>query len=118
MRIHVSTDAQTQSIPRVPATVTAVTNTRVAAPAPPAEVAAAGPDTEAAAPATAADRAVPEPEAEVGTPEPSTDIPCEASVEHIYEASLAKLEALHDHWAAAMAEIRQTPASDQPEAAA
>jgi hypothetical protein len=108
-----STDAQTQSIPRLPAAVAAVTDARVAAPAPPAEVAAAGPDTEAAAPAPDAELAVPEDAAEVATPELSTEIPCEESVEHIYGASLVKLEALHDRWAAAMAEIRQTPASGE-----
>jgi hypothetical protein len=118
MRTHVSTDAQTQSIPRVPALVVAVTDARVAAPAPPAEVAAAETDTEAAAPAPGAELAVPEPEPEVAAPEASTEIPCEESVEHIYEAGLARLEALHDRWAAAMAEIRQAPASGEPGEAA
>ncbi len=110
MTTHVSIDAQTQAIPRVPAAVVAVTDARVAAPGGDAKVAAAGPDTEATAPAPEAEVAVPEPEAEVAATEPSTEIACEESVEHMYEAGLAKLAALHDRWAAAMAEIRQTPA--------
>ncbi len=109
MTTHVSIDAQTQAIPRVPAAVVAVTDARVAAPGGDAKVAAAGPDTEAAAPA---------PEAEVAAPEHSTEIVSEESVEHIYEAGLAKLAALHDRWAAAMAEIRQAPSRGEPGEAA
>ena len=96
----VSTDSHTQAIPRVPAGVVAVTDARVAAP---------GRDTEAAAPA---------PDARVVAPEHSTEIACEQSVDHIYKTGLAKLEALHDRWAAAMAEIRQAPASGKPGEAA
>jgi hypothetical protein len=100
MTTLVSTDARTQTIPRVQAAVVAVTNVRVATPGRDAKV------------------AVPEPDAEDAAPEPSTEIACEESVEHIYEAGLAKLEALHDRWAAAMAEIRQTSASGEPGEAA
>jgi hypothetical protein len=102
MTTHVSTDAQTQTIHGVPAAVVPVTDARVATPAP---------DTEAAAPDT--DVVVP-PDAQVVAPEHSTEIACEESVEHIYKTGLAKLEALHDRWGAAMAEIRQAPASDEP----
>ncbi len=115
---QVSTDAQTQSIPRIPAAVVAVADARVAAPAPSAEIASAGPDTEAAAPAPDAELAGPGPEAEATAPEASSEIPCEESVEHIYEAGRAKLAVLHDRWVAAMAEIRQAPANGEPEEAA
>ena len=105
-----STDGQTQAIPRVPAAVAAVTDARAnPAPGGEAEVAAAEPTRETAAPA---------PDAEVATPGPSTEIAREVSVERIYEAGLAKLEALHDRWAAAMAEVRQAPASGEPGEAA
>jgi hypothetical protein len=115
---QVSTDAQTQSIPRVPAAVVAVTDARVAAPGGDTKVAAAEPAARhAPAPASDADAdaeiAVPEADAEVAAPGPSTEIGCEESVEHIYEAGLARLEALHDRWAAALAEIRQAPAGGE-----
>ncbi len=121
-----STDAQTRAIPRVPVAVAAVTDARVPAPGGDVKVAAAEPATEPAAPAPDAEVTVPEPEpkpepepeAEVAAPGPGTEVACEVSVEHIYEAGLAKLEALHDRWAAAMAEIRQAPASREPGAAA
>jgi hypothetical protein len=96
----VSTDAQTQAIPRVLAAVVAETDARGVAPASEAEV------------------AVPEPEAEVTATEQNPEIGCEESVEHYYEAGLAKLAALHDRWATAVAEIRQAPAAGEPGEAA
>ena len=110
MRTHVSTDAETQAIPRVPAAVAAVTDAQV--------VPAPGGDAEVAIAESAAQATAPVPDAEVAAPEPSTEIAREVSVEHIYEAGLAKLEALHDDWAAVMAESRQAPASGEPAEAA
>ena len=92
MSTHVTTDTPTQAIVRVPTAVVAVREPEVAAPAP-------DPEVEAGA----------EPEAEVARTE---------TVQEMYEAGLAKLDALHDRWAAAMAEIRETPANDDPEEAA
>ena len=82
-----STDPQTQAIPRVAAAAVAVTNARVAGPAPDAEAAASA---------------------------PGGEIASEESVEEMYEAARARLEALHDRWATAMAEIREAQASSQP----
>ena len=105
IKTHVSIEAQTAAIPRVPAAVTAVTDARTnPAPGGDARVTTAEPTTEAAAPA---------PDAEVAALEPSTEIAREVSVEDIYEAGLAKLEALHHRWAAAMAEVRQSSASGE-----
>ena len=109
MTTHVSNDAQTQAIPRVPAASVDVTDNRVAALGRDGEISAAGPHTETAAPTPDAEGAAPKREAEVAG---------EQSVEHIYATGLAKLEALHDRWAAAMAEIRQAPASGEPGEAA
>jgi hypothetical protein len=61
---------------------------------------------------------VPEPDAEVAATEPRTGTPSVETVEHMYEAGLAKLAVLHDRWAAAMAEIRQASASGEPGEAA
>ena len=79
---HMTTDAQTQEIPRVPTPVLAVADAEVAAP---------------------------EPEAEDDRTE---------SVQEIYEAGLAKLDALHDRWAAAVAELHGAQASAEPRKAA
>jgi hypothetical protein len=46
---------------------------------------------------------------EVAPPEPVED-PREESVQHLYEAGLAKLDALHNRWAAAVKEMREAPA--------
>jgi hypothetical protein len=91
MTMSMSTDPQTQAIARVTAAVAAVGNAPVAGPAPDAEAAASAPDGEIAS---------------------------ERSVEHMYQAGLARLEALHDRWAAAMAEIREMQASSEPGTAA
>ena len=125
MRTHVTSDAQTQSIPRVPATVAAVTDTRVAAPGGDADVTAPAPVAEVAATAAGTGATAPAPEAEVAVPEreseaaaASTEIACTDSVQHMYEVGLAKLEALHGRWAAATAEIREAAARHEPGAAA
>lgn len=73
-----TSDPQTQTIPRVPAPQIAVCEPGVPAPGPEANVS-----------------------------------PSE-SVQDMYEAGLAKLEALHDRWADALAEIRQAPVGDEP----
>jgi hypothetical protein len=110
MTTLVSTDAPTHTIPGVQAAVVPVTNARVAT--------SSGRDAGAAAPALDTEVAVPDPDAQVVAPEHSTEIACEESVEYTYRTGLAKLEALHDRWAAAMAEIRQAPASGEPGEAA
>jgi hypothetical protein len=112
----VSTDAQTQAIPRVP--VAAVTHAGVAALQGDVEVEAAEPATEADAPAPDPEVTVSELDAEVAASGAGSEIGCEVSVERIYEAGIAKLEALNERWAAAMAEVRQAPASGEPGAAA
>jgi hypothetical protein len=104
MTTHVSNDPQTQAIPRVPAAGVALTDPQVAALGRDGKLCAAGPDTETAALGPA--------------PEPDAEIAGEKSVEHLYTTGLAKLEALHDRWAVAMAEIRKAPASDDPAEAA
>ena len=83
MTVHMTTDAQTQAISRLPA----------------AELAVA--DAEVAAATSEADDARTE------------------SVREMYEAGLAKLDALHDRWATAVAEIRGAqPGGDRRETAA
>ena len=96
----VSTDAQTQAIPRVPVADAAVARI----------VPALGGDAKVAAAEGAAETASSAPDADVTVPEPDAEVACEVSVEDIYEAGLSKLEALHGHWSAAMAEFRQVPA--------
>ncbi len=118
MSTDVSTDAQTAAIPRVPAAIAAVTDARVPVPGGDADVAAAEAAPKAAAQAPDTELTAPEPEAEVAAPGPSTELPCEKWVEHMYEAGLARLEGLHDGWAAVMAEIRQAPARGEPGKAA
>ena len=103
MTAHVSDDAPTQAIPRIPATGLDVTDDRVTAQARDAEV-SAGPETKTAAPAPA-ESAAPEAEAEVAG---------EESLEHIYATSLAELHALYDRWPVAIAEIREASASGDP----
>jgi hypothetical protein len=39
-------------------------------------------------------------------------------VQEMYEAGLAKLNALHDRWGAAVAEIREAQAGNEPDVAA
>jgi hypothetical protein len=106
MTTHVSTDGQTQAIrrisaaamPRVSAAVIAAPDAEIAAPAPDAETAAPGPDTKIAAPQPAAENAASAPDAEVAAEEP---------VQQVYEAAMARLNALHDSWAAAIVELRE-----------
>jgi hypothetical protein len=58
-------------------------------------------------------------EPDVAQPEPAAEVARTESVQEMYEAGLAKLEALHDRWAAAMADIREAQGSgEQGEAAA
>ena len=56
-------------------------------------------------------------EANAVTPVPVEDMQ-EKSVQHLYEAGLAKLDALHDRWVAGIAEIRDAQAMNAPEQAA
>ena len=118
MSTDVSTDAQTAAMPRVPAAVAAVTDARAPVSGGDADVAAAEPAPKAAAQAPDTELTAPEPEAEVAAPGPSAELSGEKWIEHMYEAGLARLEGLHDGWAAVMAEIRQAPASGKPAEAA
>lgn len=83
MTSHMTNDAQTQGMPRVPTGVLAAADAKVAV-----------------APESAAE-----------------DVRAE-SVQEMYEAGLAKLDALHDRWAAAVAEIREAQPSGEPQQAA
>ena len=78
---HVSTDAQTQTIPRVPAAVVAGAH---------ADVATAR----------------------------RVEVTREESVQDIYEAGLAKLDALHDRWVAGIAQLHEAQAMNVPGEAA
>jgi hypothetical protein len=95
MTDYMTTEAQTQEIPRVPPAVAAV------------------PDADAAAGAAA-----PEAAAEVAQELSDPEVAQELSVQEMYEAGLGKLAALHGHWAAAMAEIREAQATREPGEAA
>ncbi len=90
MTTTMSIDTRTQAIPRAAAADFAVTNARVAGPQPDAAAASA----------------------------PDGTIVGEESVEQMYEAGRARLAALHDRWATAMAEIRESQASSEPGATA
>ncbi len=113
---HVSTDAQTQAIARFPAAampgvsaaVIAASDAETAAPAPDAETAAPGRDTELAAPQPAADNAASAPDAEVAAAGSDAEVDGEEPVQQVYEAAMARLNALHVSWAAAMVELRES----------
>ncbi len=109
MTTSVSIDAQTEAIPRIPVAVLAVHSPQVAAAKPDAAVADAGANAEISAA---------EPDGEVAAPEPDADVTREESVQQMYEAGLAKLDALHDRWTAAMAEVRTAQVNDGPGEAA
>ncbi len=120
---HMTTDAQTQAIPRVPTAVLAVADAEVAAPDPDAEVAAPDPDAEVAAPDPDAEVAAPDPDAEVAAPDPETEDAAPdpetedartESIQEMYEAGLVKLDALHERWMAAVAKIREAQTSGEP----
>jgi hypothetical protein len=109
-------DAQTQAILRVPADVPSVSGDPVATAQPDAEIVTPGPDAdadvtgpnaEAAAAGVDAQVADAEADAEVTAPGSDRPITGAASIQEMYEAGLAKLDALHDRWAAAMADIRE-----------
>lgn len=95
MTEHMTTEAQTQEIPRVPTDVLAVAEAEAV--------------TEAEAAVADAGAAAVDPEAREARTE---------SVHEMYEAGLAKLHALHDRWAAAVAEIREAQPSGEPQRAA
>ena len=119
-----STDAQTQAIPRVPAAAirrvwaaviaapdaeTAAPAPAPAAPAPDTKTATSAPDTEIAAPQPAGENAAAASDAEVAGEEP---------VQQVYEAAMARLNALHDSWAAAMVGLRDAQIDSGPVKAA
>jgi hypothetical protein len=109
MTPRMTTDAQTQAIPRVPAAILPVPGAQVATAEPDAEIVDAGPDAVVAAA---------EPDSEIAAAEPRAEVPGGESVQHIYEAGLAKLDALHDRWTAAMAEVREAQVTGGPKNAA
>ena len=120
-----SIDAQTETIPRVPAAVSAVRGTHVATVVPEvadargtAEISAPEPEAEIAAPEMEAQVAGTEPDAEITISAPSEDVGRQESVQHMYEAGLEKLDALHDRWTAAMAKLREAQADEPGEVAA
>jgi hypothetical protein len=125
---HVSTDAQTQAIARVPgaamprvsAAVIAAPDAAIAAPAPAsdAETVAPGRDTGEAAPQPAAENAASAPDAEVAAAGSDAEVDGEEPVQQVYEAAMARLNALHDSWAAAMVELRESQVDSGGEAAA
>ena len=57
-------------------------------------------------------------DAEVAAPGSGAEDARTESVQEMYEAGMAKLEALHDRWAAAVAEIREAQPSGEPQQAA
>ncbi len=59
--------------------------------------------------------AVREPEVAASDLDEGEVAPRTESVQELYEAGLAKLEALHDRWTAAMAEIREAQPSGEPQ---
>jgi hypothetical protein len=104
---HVSTDAQTQAMPRVSAAVIAAPDAEIPTPTPGAETTAPGRDTEIAAPQPAAENAASAPGAEVAAAGSDAEGAGEVPVQQVYEAAMARLNALHDSWAAAMVELRE-----------
>jgi hypothetical protein len=141
MTTSMSTDGQTQAIPRVSAELLPVPGAQVATAPPDPAIAAPGPQPRVAAAEGDADiasaepnpsakaeaeAAAAEPDAEVAAagpdadvaPEPKVEVARTESVQEMYEAGLANLEALYARWAAAMAELRVAQASDEPGEAA
>lgn len=108
MTTRMSTDGQTQSIPRV--------STMVMLAVPAATIAA--PRTEVDAPEPEADNAVPVPAPETATPGREPAVAGEEPVESIYEAAMARLNTWHDGWAAATAELREARTDSAPGEAA
>lgn len=111
---HVSTDAQTQTIPRVPAAdMPGVSAAHIAAPHAETDKSTSDAGTESQDETAAA---VPAAESAA----PSRDQAAEKeAVQHAYEAGMARLKAIHGGWRAAMAEFGQGhPDSDLGEAAA
>jgi hypothetical protein len=113
----VSTDAQTQAIPRVPAAAMPRVSAAVIA-APDAETAAPGRDTQIAALQPAADSAASAPHSEVAAAGSDAEVVGEEPVEQVYEAAMARLNAVHDSWAAAMVEYREAQVDSGPGEAA
>ena len=58
------------------------------------------------------------PDAEIPAPDPEDHEARTDWAQEMYEAGLVKLNTLHDHWAAAVAEIREAQASSEPGEAA
>jgi hypothetical protein len=117
MTTHVSSDVQTQAIPRVlaaappgvPAAVIAAPHIELDALTSGAEDTGPGSGEKLAAPERAAESAAPNLDAAVAGKEP---------VQYVYETAMARLNALHDSWAAAMAEFRVHPLDIEPGKAA
>jgi hypothetical protein len=104
-------------MPVVSAAVIAAPDGETAAPAPHAESAAPGRGTELAA-TQLAENAVSAPDAEVAAAGPEAEVAGEEPVQLVYEAAMARLNALHDGWAAAMVELREAQVDSGPGEAA
>jgi hypothetical protein len=102
----VSTDAQTQAIPRVSAAVIAAAEAQIAASRPDVETAAPGRDSGIAGPQPAAETAASAPGAQVAVAASDAEGAGEEPVQQVFEAAMARLNALHDRWAAALREAQ------------
>lgn len=113
-----STDAQTQAIPRVSAAVIARAEAETAAAQPDVQAAAPGRDAEIAAPQPPAETAASVPGAQVAAAGSDTEGAGEEPVQQVYEAAMVRLNALHDRWAAAVVELREAQVGSEPGEAA
>ena len=104
-------------MPVVSAAVIAAPDAETAAPAPRAESAPSGRGTELAA-TQPAENDVSAPDAEVAATGPDAEVAGEEPVQLVYEAAMARLNALHDSWAAAMVELRGAQVDSGPGKAA
>jgi hypothetical protein len=104
-------------MPGVSAAVIAASDTKTAAPPPDAETATPGRDTELAAPQPA-ENTVSASDAAVAAAGSDAEVAGEEPVLLVYEAAMARLNALHDSWAAAMVELRESQVDSGGEAAA
>ena len=104
-------------MPGVSAAVIAASDAETAAPPPDAETASPGRDTESAAPQPA-ENAVSAPDAAVADAGSGAEVAGEEPVQLVYEAAMARLNALHDSWAAAMVELREAQVDSGPGEAA
>ena len=113
-----TTDAQTQTIPRVSAAVIAGAEAEIAAPQPDVKAGAPGRDIEIAAPQPAAENAASASGAQVAAAGSDTEGAGEEPVQQVYEAAMARLNDLHVRWAAAVVDLREAQIDSEPREAA